>query len=38
MLKYLEGSESVRNGTRELEEQVLFPCESGSDIVHMGDE
>ena len=38
MLKYLEGSESVRNGTIELEEQVLFPCESGSENAHTGDE
>ena len=28
MLKYLEDSESTKVGTRELEEQVLFPYES----------
>ena len=35
MLKYLEDSERTKVGKRELEEQVLFPCESGSDIVHI---
>ena len=35
MLKYLEDSESTKVGIRELEEQVLFPYDSGSDMVHI---
>ena len=35
MLKYLEDSKSTKVGMRELEEQVLFPFESGSDMAHI---
>ena len=35
MLKYMEDSQSTKLGITELEEQVLFPCQSGSNIVHI---
>ena len=35
MLKYLEDSESTTVGIRELEEKVLFPSESGSNVVRI---
>ena len=35
MLTYLEDSESTKVGMSELEEQVLFPYESESDMVHI---